>query len=483
MNPYQVAVIGAGVIGSLLARELTKYGVSVALIEAREDVATGATGANSAIVHGGFDPVPGTLKAKLNVRGTEMMPSVTKELGVSYHNNGSLVLAFSDEEMQTVQALYERGLTNGAAGLSILNREELRALEPHVSEQAVGALRSEAAGILCPYSLAIAAAGNAVDNGATLLLSAPVTAIQPTETGFCITAGAHTVQATYVVNCAGLYADEIARMIGDDSFTLRPRRGEYLLFDKSEGELIRHTLFQVPSAAGKGILVTPTVHGNLLIGPTSVFQEDKDDRLTTQEGLDYVKATALRSVDRLNFRQVITSFTGLRAVPDGEDFIIRFSDQNPHFLHLAGIESPGLSASPAIAEYAVALLQEAGLSASPDPRFDGTRRSYHWFRELSEAQKNDIIRKNPAFGRVVCRCETVTEGEIVEAIHRAPQATTLDGLKHRLRSGMGRCQGGFCTPILVDLLSRELQKDPTTICKGRAGSNLLLSELKGGNAK
>lgn len=477
---FQVAVIGAGVVGSLLARELTAKGASVVLIEAREDVATGATGANSAIVHGGFDPVPGTLKAKLNVRGLAMMPTLAKQLGVPYRSNGSLVLAFSEQEMAHVRALYERGLLNGAPGLSILNKEELHALEPNVSEEAVGALRSEAAGIICPYTLAYAAAGNAVDNGATLLLSSPVTALTAETDGFTIRAGEHTLQADYVVNCAGMFADEVARLAGDESFTIRARRGEYLLFDKSEGALAGHTLFQVPSEVGKGILVTPTVHGNLLIGPTSVFQDDRDDRLTTPDGLGYVKKTALRSVSKLNFRQIITSFCGLRAVPDGEDFIIRFSEQAPKLLHVAGIESPGLSASPAIAEYAAELLRQAGLALPGNPAFCGERKSYHWFSALDEAERNEVIRKDPAFGRVVCRCETVTEGEIVEAIRRAPQATTLDGLKHRLRSGMGRCQGGFCTPILVELLARELGISPTEVTKGKDGSNLLLGRSKGG---
>lgn len=480
MNSFQVAVIGAGVVGSLVARELTKYDVSVALIEAREDVATGATAANSAIVHGGFDPEPGTLKARLNTRGTEMMPALAKELGVSYRNNGSLVLAFSEQEMETVRMLYARGLANGVPQLSVLGREELRELEPNVSEQAVGALRSASAGIICPYGLAIAAAGNAADNGASLFLSSPVERIERRDGRFVIHAGENRIEAGYIVNCAGMFADRIARMIGDESFTLRPRKGEYLLFDPSEGQLVSHTLFQVPTDAGKGILVTPTVHGNLLIGPTSVFTDDREGKETTADGLASVREAAGKSVKALNFRQVITSFAGLRAVPDseGQDFVIRFSDSDEHFLHCAGIESPGLSASPAIAEYAVELLKDAGLELTPNAHFHGERRSYHWFKELSPAEKNEVIRKDPRYGKVVCRCETVTEGEIVEAIHRAPQATTLDALKRRLRSGMGRCQGGFCTPLLVEILARETGKAPTEICKGAAGSMLLVEEMK-----
>ncbi len=478
MKRFDVAVIGAGVVGSLLARELTKYALSIALIEAREDVATGATGANSAIVHGGFDPVPGTLKAKLNVRGAQMMPALTAELGVSYKNNGSLVLAFSEEDMESVRILYERGLKNGVEGLTVLNSDELRALEPNVSAEAVGALRCKSAGIVCPYTLATAAAGNAVDNGAELFLSSPVTSIEKEDGAFCIHAGEHVLHADYVVNCAGIFSDEIARLIGDDSFSIKPRVGEYLLMDKSEGEIVSHTLFQVPNKMGKGILVTPTVHGNLLVGPTALDTEDKRDRSTTRDGLEFVKQTASRSVSRLNFRTVITSFAGVRSVPSEEDFIIRFSKKDRHFLHVAGIESPGLSASPAIAPYAVELLANAGLTLNENKHFDGTRKSYHWFSALTVEEKNEIIAKDPAFGRVVCRCETVTEGEIVEAIRRAPKATTLDALKHRLRSGMGRCQGGFCTPILTEILARELGIDPTQVRKSTEGSELLVGKTK-----
>lgn len=479
MKQFDVAVIGAGVVGSLLARELTKYELSVALIEAREDVATGATSANSAIAHGGFDPVPGTLKAKLNARGTQMMPALTKELGVPYKNNGSLVLAFSEEDMASVRTLYERGLQNGVEGLSVLNAEELHALEPNVSEDAVGALRCTSAGIVCPYTLATAAAGNAADNGAELFLSSPVTRIDKKDGLFCIRAGERVLHAKYIANCAGVFSDEVARLVGDDSFSIRPRVGEYLLMDKSEGNLVSHTLFQVPSKMGKGVLVTPTVHGNLLVGPTALDTQDKNDHSTTRDGLEYVKKTASRSVERLNFRTVITSFAGVRSVPSEEDFIIRFSKWDSHFLHVAGIESPGLSASPAIAVYAAELLAKAGLALTENKRFDGSRRSYHWFSELSTEEKNKVIAENPAFGRVVCRCETVTEGEIVEAIHRAPKATTLDALKHRLRSGMGRCQGGFCTPLLTDILARELGADPTEVRKSTEGSTLLTGKTKG----
>lgn len=477
---YQVAIIGAGVVGSLLARELTRYELSVALIEAREDVAVGASSANSAIVHGGFDPVPGTLKAKLNVRGLEMMPSVAAELGVHYRNNGSLVLAFSEKEMRTVEELYERGLRNGAPGLSVIGKEELHRLEPNVSENAVGALRSTAAGLVCSYGLAIAAAGNAADNGAELFLSSPVTAIRREEDGFVLQAGGREIRAEYVVNAAGVYADEIAGMISDHSLRIRPRKGEYLLFDQTEGDLCSHTLFQVPSDVGKGILVTPTVHGNLMIGPTSVYMDAyaKDNRDTTAAGLEYVKQTALCSVGSLNFRQIITSFTGIRAVPDSGDFVIRFAKGNPHFLHLAGIESPGLTASPAIAEYAVGLLAEAGLRLTPNRKFCGERRPYTWFRDLSAEKQNEVIAVDPRFGHMICRCEKVTEGEIIDAIHRVPEARTLDAVKRRIRATMGRCQGGFCSPLITELLAREWGIGMDRICKNRTGSELLVGRTK-----
>ncbi len=477
---YDVAVIGAGAVGALTARALTRYRVKVALLEKAEDVAAGASRANSGIVHGGFDPHPSTKKAELNVRGTSMMKDLTKELGVSFRQNGSLVLAFSKEEMQTVQALYERGIANFVPGLSVIGAEELHTLEPRVSPAAVGALRCTSSGIVCPYGLTIAAAGNAMDNGADLFCSFCVDNIKQNEDGFTIRSGDRSIEATYIVNCAGIRADEIAAMIGDTRYTITPKKGEYMLLDRAEGGLCNHTLFQLPTAAGKGVLVSPTADGNLLVGPTSVAIDDKDCRDTTAEGLEAVRAAAAKSVEDIPYRQVITSFTGLRASLDGaDDFVIEPSEKSPRFISAMGIESPGLSAAPAIAEEIVKLLGEAGLRLPQNPDFRGKRASYHTFRDMTDEDKNELIRREPAYGHVICRCETVTEGEILDAIRRNPPARTMDAVKRRVRAGMGRCQGGFCTTYIAELISAEHGIPITEVTKFGKGSELLVDETKG----
>lgn len=475
---YDVAIIGAGVVGALTARELARYDISVCLLEKGDDVAMGATRANSAIVHGGFDPVPGTLKAKLNVEGAAMMPELTRELHVPYRNNGSLVLAFSEEEMDHVKALYQRGLDNGVPGMELLDVPQLQALEPRLSHKAVGALRCASAGIVCPYELTVAAVGNAMDNGVTLVTDFGVEQITQTADGFSLRCGEAEIACRYAINCAGLYADEIARLLGDDSFTILPKKGEYLLLDKNEGGTVSHTIFQVPTPAGKGVLVTPTVDGNLLIGPTSHEVPSKEDHATTREGMEFIRRVASKSVEDLPFRQIIHSFAGLRASVAGEDFILRPSEKSPRFLHAAGIDSPGLSSAPAIARYLAGLLREAGLALPPKPVFRRERPSCHAFRSMSMEEKNAVIARDSRYGHIVCRCETVTEGEIVAAIHQNPPARSLDAVKRRTRTGMGRCQGGFCTPYLTEILAREWGIPEEEVTKFGSKARLLVGRTK-----
>lgn len=451
---YDVAIIGAGVVGGMIARTLAAYRLNIVIIEKAHDVATGATAANSAIVHAGFDAKEGTLKAKLNVRGSEMMPLVCEELGVKYRNNGSLVIGFSDEDKATLQTLYERGVKNGVRGLELLSAEALRALEPNISKNATCALHAPTGSIVCPYELTFAAIGNAMDNGAELLLDSEVTAVTAENGRYTVTAGAHTVEARYVVNAAGLYADAIAAMVGDTSFNIHPRRGEYVLLDKEMGALVSHTVFRTPSKMGKGILVSPTVDGNLLTGPTSVDISDKEDKSTTPEGIARVMKEAGENVEGIRFGATITGFCGLRAVGSTGDFIIN----NPRhgFVNVAGIESPGLSSAPAIAAYVADLLAADGLALEKKPDYNPRREALHAFREMSMEEKNKVIAKDPAYGRVICRCETVTEGEILHAIRQNPKPRDLDGVKRRTRAQMGRCQGGFCSPYIVEMLAKEL---------------------------
>ena len=452
---YDIVVIGAGVVGGMIARELSAYDLKICVLEKQHDVAMGASCANSAIVHAGFDAKEGSLKARLNVRGSEMMAKVCEELGVKYKNNGSLVIGFTDEDRATVEDLYRRGTANGVKNLKVVDKDELHKLEPNVSQNATCALWAPTGSIVCPYELTVASIGNAMDNGADLKLDFEVADIRRTDAGYEITSAAsETVQSKYVINAAGIYSDAIAKMVGDDSFTVHARRGEYVLLDKECGTLVSHTIFRTPSKMGKGILVSPTVDANLLTGPTSVDIDDKEDKSTTAEGLGRVMREAGENVDGVMFNKTITSFCGLRAVGSTGDFIINMP--NDSFVNVAGIESPGLSSAPAIAEYVIELLTNTGAKLEKKESYQPRREAMHAFREASIDEKNAIIKKDPTYGRIICCCETVTEGEILHAIRTNPKPRDLDGVKRRTRAQMGRCQGGFCSPYIVEMLAQEM---------------------------
>lgn len=436
---YDVVIVGAGVTGGMLARELSRYRLSVCLLEKENDVAMGASRANSGIIHGGYDPIPGTLKAKLNAQGVEPLFEAAKELHVPCRRNGSMVCAFSEEDESVLETLLRRGQENGIPGLSILSGEEARLLEPELSGEVRRVLHVTNSGIIDPYGLTIAAVGNAMDNGVTLLCSFPVTAIRRENGRFTVTAATGSqVQGRYLVNCAGGFSDRVARMAGDDFFRILPRAGEYLLLDKGEGFRVSRTLFQCPTREGKGVLVTPTVHGNLLTGPTACPVPSPESRDTTPEGLARIRHLAAKSVPGIDFRQVITSFAGVRASEARGDFLIAPSEKVPGLIHAGAIDSPGLSCCVSIARYLVELLERQGLSLRRKERWDGTREDPCAFRELPETEKDAFIRANPAYGKIVCRCETVSEGEIVEAIRRNPPARDVDAVKRRTRSGMCR---------------------------------------------
>ncbi len=473
---YDAVIIGAGITGSMIARELSKYELKICLIEKENDVAFGATRANSAIVHAGFDAKEGSLKAKLNVRGSEMMKKVADELGVKYQNNGSLVIGFDSDDMEHIEELYERGCKNGVRDLEIIGRKRLKELEPNISEKALCALYAPGGAIVCPYELCIAAAGNAMDNGCELKTGFEVLKINQTESGYEVCSKDSKVQTRIVINAAGLYSDVIAALAGDNSFSINPRRGEYILLDKECGHLAKHTIFKTPNKMGKGILVTPTVDGNLLLGPTSVDIRDKSDTSTTQDGFDKIISEAGKYVRNLPLRSAITSFCGLRATGSDGDFIIRFSKKG--FLSVAGIESPGLSASPAIAEYVAELLKNEGYELKKKAEFNPIRKPMHYFREASMEEKNEIIKKDKAFGKIVCRCESVTEGEILEAIRTNPKPSDLDGIKRRTRAQMGRCQGGFCMPYITELLAKEKGISMEEVTKSGGKSFVLAGRQK-----
>lgn len=473
---YDVTIIGGGVVGGMILRLLSSYDLKICMLEKENDVAMGASKANSAIVHAGFDAAPGSLKAKLNVKGSETMEQTASELGVKYKRNGSLVVGFSPDDYETIKELYDRGIKNGVKTLEIIDAAKLHELEPNISDNALFALYAPTGAIVCPYELTVAAIGNAMDNGADLITNFEVTQIKEFDGGYEIISGGKSIKTRFAVNAAGINSDIIASMAGDDSVKIHPRRGEYMLLDKTAGNTVSHTIFKVPTKMGKGILVSPTVDGNLLLGPTSEDIENKSDKSTTASGLDLVKKQAGEYVKTLALNKTITSFCGLRSVGNTGDFIINSNKKG--FVNAAGIESPGLSASPAIAEYILDLLKEDGLNAVKKENYNPIRKPSHWFRESSNEDKNKAIAKDRTYGRIVCRCEGVSEGEIREAIRTNPPARDLDGVKRRTRAQMGRCQGGFCMPYITEILAEELGSDYSSITKCGEGSDINIGKTK-----
>ncbi len=475
---YDVAVIGAGVVGGMIARKLSSFELKVCILEREYDVAMGASRANSAIVHAGFDAKEGSLKARFNVEGSEMMEKVATELGVKYKRDGSLVIGFNDEDKKMLYELLHRGEVNGVRDLRIVDGEALFEIEPNLSKNVVCALYAPTGAIVCPYELNIAAVGNAIDNGAELKLDFEVEGISQIPGGYEICSGNEVVKSRFVINAAGIYSDEIAKMVGDNSFDVHPRRGEYILLDKECGNLVKTTVFRTPSKMGKGILVTPTVDGNLLLGPTSEDVTDKEDKSTSPDGLAKIIKEAGENVCGIPFNKTITSFCGLRAVGSTGDFIINAPVTG--FINVAGIESPGLTASPAIAEYVVSLLERLGADLKPKADYNPQRAPMHAFRNANIAEKNEMIKRDKRYGRIICRCEEITEGEIISAIRTNPGARDLDGVKRRTRAQMGRCQGGFCSPQIVEIISRELGIPYEEVTKSGGNSRINISKTKGG---
>ena len=478
MKRFDVAIIGAGVVGGLIARELSRYNLDICILEAESDVAMGATKANSGIVHAGFDAEEGTLKAKLNVAGSKMMPKITEELGVKYRNNGSLVVGFNESDREKIEALVNRGIANGVEGVRLVEQDELRTLEPNISNDAICALYAPTGGIVCPYELCIAAVGNAMDNGATLKYDFKVVDIKTNDGEYIISSDNDSVCARFVVNAAGLFADDIAKMVGDDSFFVYARKGDYILLDRECGNMARNTIFRVPNEMGKGILVSPTVDGNLLLGPTSVNIDDKTDQSTSAPDIAKIMAKASENLKvSVPFGKSITGFCGLRAVGSTGDFIIRPACRG--FINVAGIESPGLSSAPAIAVFVAELLEKEGLTLDKKDDFNPIREAKHAFREGTIKEKNEYIKKDPSYGRIVCRCESISEGEILDAIRSNPRARDIDGVKRRTRAGMGRCQGGFCAPYVMELIARENGVDLADVTKKGGESVMVFGKTKG----
>lgn len=480
---FDVVIIGAGVTGSAIAREISRYKLKACVIEKEEDVCNETSKANSAIIHAGFDAVPGTEKAKLNVIGNSMMDQIAEELDIPFKRNGSLVVCTKEQDPEGLQILMERGKKNGVPDLQILNREELLKKEPNIADDVTCALWAPTGGIVCPFHMTMGYAENAYENGVQFFLNTKVEKLEKAEAGFAIqvhhidNGSDEMIETRVVVNAAGVYADEINNQLSDRKLHITARKGEYMLLDKMVGDYVKSTIFQIPSKMGKGVLVTPTVHGNLLVGPTAVNVEDKDAVNTTMDGLDQIAKVSSRSVKNVPFRQVITSFAGLRAHEDGDDFIIGEAPDVQGLINAAGIESPGLSSAPAIG-VAVAELVRDILNAEEKLDFNPIRHGILDPDTLSLEERNQLIKENPAYGNIICRCEMITEGEILDAIHRPLGARSLDGVKRRTRAGMGRCQSGFCSPKVMEILKKEVPMSVDKIGKNGVGSEFIVGENK-----
>lgn len=470
---YDVIIIGSGVAGAASARELSRYKVNACVLEKEDDVCCGTSKANSAIVHAGYDAANGSLMAKLNVRGNEMMEALSKELDFPFKRNGSLVLCRAEEDMPNLQALYDRGVKNGVKDLRIITKEEVKAMEPNITDDVVAALYAPTGGIVCPFNLNIALAENANVNGVDFKFNTEVQNIKKVDDHFEIETNNGLYEAKYVVNAAGVYADKFHNMVSEKKIHITPRRGDYCLLDKTAGGHVSKTIFALPGKMGKGILVTPTVHGNLLLGPTGIDIEDKEGINTTAEGLNEVLTKAALNVKNIPTRQVITSFAGLRAHEDNHEFIIEEVADCKGFIDCAGIESPGLTSAPAIGEMVANILKDLmGLEEKED--FVATRKGVLNPEDLTKEERVQLIQENPAYGNIICRCEMITEGEIIDSIKRPLGARSLDAVKRRTRAGMGRCQSGFCSPRTMEILARELNVPMSEITKTGKGSEIIV---------
>ena len=472
---YDAVIVGGGAVGCAVARWLSRYRLRICLTERNEDVCTGTSKANSAICHAGFDAPVGSAKARFNVEGSRMMEELSRQLDFPYRRCGALVLCFDEKDIPRLEELKTRGEQNGVEGLTVLDRETLRRQEPQVSPKAAAALYAPTSAILCPFGMTAALAENAAANGCEFRFNTAVRRIRRQDGHFLLETDQGTLESRVVIAAAGVHGDTLHNQLCETKLTIVPRRGEYCLLDKRDGALVRHTIFQLPSAMGKGVLVTPTVHGNLLTGPTAEDQEEKDVTATTAAGLRRVGETAAQSVPALPMRDVITSFAGLRAHLAGEDDDFIVGESADGFFEAVGIESPGLSSAPAIGRY-LAGLAAAKLGAAEKDDFIPERRDIPHPREMDFAARQALIAQDPSYAAVVCRCEEITEGEIREAIRRG--ARSLDGVKRRVRAGMGRCQGGFCAPVVLELLHEELGVPVTELTKSGGGSRLLAGRTK-----
>ena len=475
---YDVLIIGGGVCGAAVAMYLSKYDIKCALLEKENDIAMGTTKANSGIVHAGYDPEPDTLMARLNVRGSELTEELCKKLSVPYKKTGSLVVAFDSKDEAHIRKLYDRGLENGVRGMELLDKESLFELEPNLSEKAVGALYAPSAAVVNPWRFCIAMCETAAENGVEFYLDSEVTSIEKINGCFAVTAGGRTFDTKYIINAAGIYADDVASLVGARDFEIKASKGQYFLLDKTQSGLVNTVVFQCPTEKGKGVLVSPTADGNIIVGPNAESGNERDDVSTTREGLDFVAAEAAKTTSKINYRENIRSFSGLRANSDKSDFIIGESDLCRHFINVAGIKSPGLSSAAAIGEYVAELIADCGLIMTEKEQWNYPAPKVR-FNELSNVEKERLCKENPNYGNVVCRCNLITEGEILDALDSKIKPRTLDGIKRRAGSGMGRCQGGFCGPRVHEIIANYYNVPMEEVLLDKNGSYIVCGKVGG----
>ena len=477
MCMYDVIIIGAGVVGAMIARKLSRYNLSVCLLEKENDVGNVTSNANSAIVHSGYDPVPGTLKAKLNVLGNAMFDEIAEDLDVHFYRTGSLTVATTDEQLKMLDDLVARSKENGVP-VQLLNHDEVLKLEPNINPEVKGALLAPTAGIIDPFNLVVHAVENAVDNGVNLFLNEEVVDIKYQDDQFVVKTNKTEFYAKVVINAAGLYSDKIAAMVEPIDWNLTPRKGEYFVLDHYKVGLVNHTIFPLPSAKGKGVLVSMTSSNNYIVGPSSEPIPDKDDVSTDAYTLGEIRRQATDLVPSIPFNQVIRVFSGVRPTPSTHDFIISSAKSNDHFINVAGIESPGLVSSPAIAEYVCENFVSKLFNLEEKKDFNPKVKKYHRLNEMSEEERNQMIKENPDFGKIICSCEKVSLGEIKELLERSVPPRTVKGVKRRCRAGFGKCQGGFCSPMVTLLLADHYKVSPIEIKWDKENSNLLVEEVK-----
>lgn len=480
MIKTDIVIIGAGAVGSALARELSKYQLDVTVIEKNEDVGGDSSKSNSAIIHTGYDAAPGTLESQLVVAANPMYDKLTKDLDIPFSRIGAILPAFNDEQFEKLPALKHKAMMNRVYDVEYKTGAELLEMEPELNPEVKGGLYIPRESIIDPFLLVIAMAENAADNGVHFMLGTKVTGID-VEDGVVRgvkTDKGDTIQAKYVINAAGLYCDEIASYVGKDAYYVTPRKGQFYILDKKTSCRVNTIVLPIPTKITKGKLICPTIHGNILVGPTAEDLQDKTDKRTTAEGLESIANDIRKMVPGVVLRDTITQYCGLRAQRNPEGLNIDMYDDLGGYVNISGVRSTGLTGSVAIAKYVTDMLLEAGLKAEFKTNFIATRKGTPHFASLSDDEKNELIAKDPRYGNIICRCETITEGQICDAIHRTLGARSVDGVKRRLRAGMGRCQGGFCGPKVVEILARELGISIADVCKNNPGSEMTMGILR-----